>query len=139
MDYELAERWLANLESGEFQQTRSRLMRNAAQLCCLGVLCTTAGATWERDDVGDFRPIIAGIKNKDNSVLIKPIRELFGLDSHLHKLCWVMNDGEAHNNELLAAAGLEPRKHTFKEIAAFLRPILLEGKKLPAAVYRVPL
>lgn len=111
MDIELAERWLANLESGEFEQGIGKL-RADGKFCCLGVLCEAAGASWELDSERKFRPVLADIHNMDNTLLTKPIREFVGLDRHLHKLCWTMNDG-GNDHTLIRAAGLEPSREVY--------------------------
>lgn len=54
MNAELKSKWIAALQSGNYQQGRSFLRitsRDGEQFCCLGVLCEVAGVPrWKGDD-----------------------------------------------------------------------------------------
>lgn len=111
-------KWTAALESGEYSQVSSSLCRNGGY-CCLGVACKVAGAEFKHPPDGStFMIAYRGpeIISDEDTVLDPSFRQEIGLSEEEQKKLYQMNDG--HHVE---GASDYVRKHTFAEIAAYIR------------------
>lgn len=107
IDTDLRDRWIAALESGEYQQADGRLRRASLHgdgdaYCCLGVLCNLLDPNaWDATEDG-FQ-----VWGDEKSIFIPPVEALarVGLDEGIAGDLATRNDGG----------------DTFREIAQILR------------------
>jgi len=102
LDPEIKAKWLTDLRSGEYRQAQCHLHKDGGY-CCLGVLCLSAGATFD-DDGTYFEniPILDGenIADGENPELSSAFMRRIGLRYHEQKWLVSMND---EKNEPFAA------------------------------------
>jgi hypothetical protein len=123
MDAVLKQKWVEALRSGKFEQGTGHLT-NKGCYCCLGVLCTVAGATWtdieiDEDDGDGFVtphsytnvPVLDGelLSNGQDEELGLAGLQKFGLDTTAHGVLIQMNDGWK-----------ETPQHSFAQIADYI-------------------
>lgn len=102
MDPKIKKQWTKALRSGEYKQGRGKL-RTRTGYCCLGVLCDiTDRGSWSRSDSRWYHRGVSGS-------LPREIREELLITRENEKRLVEMNDGD----DVI-------RKHTFKEIAAWI-------------------
>lgn len=122
MDKELKSKWVAALRSGNFQQGTGRLLRDG-KYCCLGVLCSVAGAQWGDwpDDAGERRwaddlvPLADGVllSDEENSELNAEALRRFGIAGDTESRLIAMNDGQKLHE-------VQFHEHSFHEIADWI-------------------
>jgi hypothetical protein len=104
MEQELKDKWLAALRSGNYQQTTDSLHKDGAY-CCLGVLCTVAGADMSRqqrsfvdyEGEGVVTEPAAWIDEKnytDDEELGPLLLSRFGIGNKVENALVTMNDTE---------------------------------------------
>lgn len=102
----LLNKWCENLESGKFTQCQGRLHKKNDGFCCLGVLACTLG--WDRKKLINKGTIIRHSVGTSNVGLSLDPAEV-GLTYREQNILTGMNDG------------LHQPKHTFRQIAIWLR------------------
>ena len=106
-------RWAEALESGAYKQGEEWLRPTDDTYCCLGVACILRGA--EVETRGFTEPSSLG--------------EDLGLPPGVEDLLVCMNDDDWGDSAVwlfFQCYGVERRKHTFAEIAAFIREHLVD-------------
>lgn len=102
MDREFAEKWATALESGDYQQTKSKLF-DGKNYCCLGVACVLLGETFIKDD------FIWSIDN-ESGVLPRRIKNKIGMKSYTGYIPYK-----------ISLSSQNDQGKSFKEIAQFIR------------------
>jgi hypothetical protein len=104
MNPEFKSKWIADLRSGVYKQTKS-VLYDGDGYCCLGVLCKTAGAVFEditeEDDDGEcdlkYQPYLMGqalyLSGADGETLDDIGLSFFGLSANEQDTLTQMNDG----------------------------------------------
>lgn len=115
MEKRLKAKWVRALRSGRYKQTGGDL-KNAEGYCCLGVLCSVAGARWTGEEWGGLKPILRGkvIKHEDEELLSPSFRRQVGLTKRRQSILTDMNDG-GHDKDNVWQ---EPK--SFAEIADYI-------------------
>lgn len=123
MDAALKQKWVDALKSGEFRQTTGVLAKDDCY-CCLGVLCTVAGAQWtDYEGIGEdaegfgvthsYRnvPVLDGecLSSGEDGELGDVGLQKFGMDKEIQARLIEMNDGWK-----------ETPQHSFVEIAEYI-------------------
>lgn len=110
MDTNLKQKWVEALRSGHFKQATGNLKTDDCY-CCLGVLCTVLGASWNEDeDFGIFLPAIGDevlYDESDEGVLGDKTLDTVGITREQQFKLTAMNDGfepatHAHNFDEIA-------------------------------------
>ena len=110
MDPDIGEKWVAALESGDYEQGKLRL-RQKEEFCCLGVLCDLY--IWETGR-GEWRPEAAGYAFHSASSTVLTV-----LPAEV--MVWAGMSNGGHYGEMANLASDNDNGKTFVEIAKIIR------------------
>jgi len=89
MKKEIADKWVAALKSGKYEQSRLRL-KTSEGYCCLGVLCDISGlGKWEVDERGIDKIVYKYVKENDTAetaLLSSTVTDWAGMINHAGQL-----------------------------------------------------
>lgn len=110
----LKEKWIKALRSGRYRQGKNTL-KEGRYYCCLGVLCTVAGAKWKPNREGMEIPFIDGkqVSALDEHYLSTTALRRFGFRDKRQKLLANFNDGHPFGQPAIT-------RKNFKEIADYI-------------------
>lgn len=89
LDPKVKAKWVKALRSGKYKQTKYQLRHPDEGYCCLGVLCETAGATWEDESYA----YIDGEQVSECGLLFQSFRKKLGLSKKAQSALIKKNDG----------------------------------------------